>query len=186
MLKIYYQLPNGKSFAHVSRSCTSTLCAIALQTFYKNKFKEWKNKPSRPQEYLEERWTRKLPSNCLVMVRDPVERLASYYSVKKQNWDCVYQIIKAQKTGGVIKREFSENISMRRYHHLAPLTLIADHDSHFILFPEVQKACDYLELEYNQQIHVSEQDPSYNKEVPENIQNLLKDDIIMYNFLAEK
>ena len=184
MLKIYYQLPNGKSFAHVSRSCTSTLCALALKTFYKDRFIEWQSIANRPQENLDEHWTRKLPSECLVMVRDPLERLASYQSNRNHDWDCIYQIIKAQKRGGVINRSCSEEMSMRRYHHIAPFTTIAEHDSHFILFPEVKKACEYLELEYDQNTWVSKSKKYYSKDISNKIQRLLEDDIIIHKSLT--
>ena len=180
MLKMYYRLPNGKSFAHVSRSCTGTLCLLSLQTFYPDIYNH-----DLPQKYLKEHWDRKLPENCLVMVRDPIERLRSYQARKQHSWDCVYQIIKAQKKTGVIDRDCSENMSMRRYHHLAPLTNIAEHDSHFVLYPNVKEACEYLGLNYSKKVHFRQtRVNTTNITIPDEIIDLLQDDIGVYRSLS--
>lgn len=156
MLKMYYQLPSGHSFAHVSRSCTTTLCAIALKNFWPERFDEWQQEGSRhrpPQLWMTETWANRLPPHCVVMVRNPVDRLNSLLSRNTYDHDAVQSVLEACYKNANISRAISSSMSLLTFHHLATLDWIADNDSQFCLFPEVEQACKMLGMEYEPSIH---------------------------------
>ena len=158
MPKLYYNLPNGKSFAHVSRSCTSTLAAHALKDFYPELHDQWKTENSHaPQWYLPETWANRLPNECLVMARNPVERLESLIGRNGYTDDVVQFCLELARRSAVTNRETSKYLSILRIHHIMPLDYIAENDSHFIKFPNVEEACIYLGLNYDPSIKINEQ-----------------------------
>jgi hypothetical protein len=151
---MYYTLPNGLSFAHVSRSCTSTLCAHALKNFFPEQYQLWKQENLHsPQRYLEEHWSNRLPPRCLVIVRNPIDRLMSLLSRNHYDKDIVLSCLKVCYREGVIAREYSRSLSICRFHHIAPVTNIAENDSIFVLFPEIDKACRLLDMSFDDTIH---------------------------------
>lgn len=156
MLKMYYKLPNGKSFAHVSRSCTSTLCAHALKNFWPEKYQEFKNQEGykhSPQRFMEETWANRLAPHCLVMVRNPIDRLNSLISRNNYPEEIIEAVLLSTHRYVTIKREIAKQIDIVKFHHIAPVCWIADNDSQFCLFPDVKKACEILEMEYDPSIY---------------------------------
>ena len=155
---MYYNLPNGKSFAHMSRSCTSTLAAHVLKDYYPELHKQWKVENCHaPQWYLQETWTSRLPTNCLVMARNPVERLESLLARNNYSEEIVEFCLDLAWRHGKTNRRVSKMVSMCRMHHIMPLDSIAENDSHFIKFPDVEQACEYLGLNYDSTIKVNTQ-----------------------------
>jgi len=163
---MFYQLPNGKSFAHVSRSCTSTLCAHALKQFYPDAYEKFRNSCQSPQRWLNETWANRLPPHCLVMARNPIDRLNSVITRNSYSEEKVQAVLESCHRFAVIPRNLSGNLSLVTFHHIAPLAWIADNDSQFCLWPDVEKACAILGLEF---------DPSiYENKLPVEMQNNLK------------
>ena len=153
MPKLYYNLPNGKSFAHVSRSCTSTLAAHALKDFFPHLHDQWKTENNHsPQWYLPEMWANRLPKDCLVMVRNPIERLESLIARNKYPAEVVQFCLEVACRSAVTNREMSKHLSILRMYHIMPIDFIAENDSHFIKFPNVEEACNYLGLNYDPSI----------------------------------
>jgi len=158
MPKLYYRLPNGKAFAHVSRSGTSTLAAHALKDHFPEKYDMWVEEDCHaPQWYLEESWSNRLPSGCLVMVRDPISRLKSLIARNSYKQELVDFALDYAKRTGSSTRKLSKHTSIVTMHHLMPIDYIADNDSHFIKFPKIREACDYLELRHDDSIHHNKQ-----------------------------
>jgi len=185
MLKIFYKLPNGESFAHVSRSCTSTLCALSLATFWPDQYRQWQEYGGPPQQYLEEHYADRLPSGCVCMIRNPLKRLVSYVNARGHDWDEVRQILNAMRFGGVISRNVGEAYSLRRFHHLLPITLIAEPDTQFIKFAGVEKACEVLGLTYDPTVHVAASGEDYcGCDTPDDLKVLLTDDIQLWRSLT--
>lgn len=158
MLKLYYRLPNGKSFAHVSRSGTTTLAGHALKKFFPDKHAQWEEESSHaPQYYLEESWSNRLPPKCLVMVRNPVERLQSLIARNQYDPELTRFALETCQRIGSISRSISRSLSIVTFHHLAPIDHISDNDSHFIKFPKLEEACEYLGLDFDPSIHLNKQ-----------------------------
>lgn len=156
MLKMYYNLPNGKSFAHVSRSCTSTLCAHALKNFWPEKYDEFKNQTGyihSPQRWMQETWANRLAPHCLVMVRNPIDRLNSLICRNNYSNELVESVLSACHRFTTIPRDLAKQINLVNFHHIAPVCWIADNDSQFCLFPDVKKACELLDMQYYPEIH---------------------------------
>lgn len=156
MLKMYYNLPNGKSFAHVSRSCTSTLCAHALKNFWPEKYTEFINQTEYkhpPQRFMQETWANRLSPHCLVMVRNPNDRLNSLISRNNYSEEIVNAVLSACHRYSIMDRNLAQSIDLVKFHHIAPISWIADNDSAFCLFPDVEKACKILEMDYYKEIH---------------------------------
>ena len=153
MLKMFYQLPNGNSFAHVSRSCTSTLCAHALKKFWPERYEEFLQSDNSPQRWLDETWANRLPPHCLVMARSPVERLNSVITRNGYSEEKVQAVLDSCHRFATMPRDLSRDLSIVTFHHIAPLAWIADNDSRFCLWPEVEKACELLGIEFDPAIH---------------------------------
>lgn len=157
MLKLFYTLPNGKSFAHVSRSGTSTIAAHVLKQFYPEKYAEFlASKSPSPQSFLDENWTNILPPDCICMVREPEDRLKSMVARNDYPEEIVTAILGMTTRMGITSRQLSKDISILRVVHLAPLCAIAENDSKFILWPNIKEACDELGLEYDPEIKYNE------------------------------
>lgn len=153
MLKMYYNLPNGKSFAHVSRSCTSTLAAHALRNFWPEKYAEFLTNNNSPQVLLNETWANRLAPHCLVMVRNPIDRLNSLISRNAYSEQIIETVLSACDRCMITTREISKTIDIVKFHHIAPVCWIADNDSRFCLFPDVERACHLLDMKYYPDIH---------------------------------
>jgi hypothetical protein len=156
MLKMYYNLPNDKSFAHVSRSCTSTLAAHALKNFWPEKYDQYKqqiNSGNSPQSFMNETWANRLSPHCLVMVRNPIDRLNSLISRNSYPEEIIEAVLSACDRCMVTTREVSKTIDIVKFHHISPVCWIADNDSTFCLFPDVKKACELLDMQYYPEIH---------------------------------
>ena len=153
---MYYNLPNDKSFAHVSRSCTSTLAAHALKNFWPEKYDQYKQQidgGNSPQSFMYETWSNRLAPQCLVMVRNPIDRLNSLISKNLYSEELVEAVLSACYRSMVITRQFSKTIDIVKFHHISPVCWIADNDSTFCLFPDVKKACGLLDMQYHPEIH---------------------------------
>lgn len=175
MPKLYYNLPNGNSFAHVSRSGTSTLAAHALKDFFPDDHDRWKNENNHaPQWYLQETWANRLPKGCLVMARNPIERLQSLIARNNYDLNTVDFCLRLAKRYGKTSRPTSKRLSIVTLHHLMPLDFIAENDSHFIKFPEIKEACSYLGLNYDDSLHINKQRGKVT-DLPVNLIENLKD-----------
>lgn len=184
MPKLYYKLPNGKSFAHVSRSGTSTLSAHVLKKFFPEKHEQWIHDDCHaPQWYLDEFWANRLPTGCLVMARNPVERMQSLIARNGYDESLTAFALGVAERFAVESRPQTRNLSIVTLHHLMPLDFIAENDSYFIKFPKLDEACDYLGLDYDPSIHVNKQ-RGIVKDLPEFITNKLKDSIGIWEALA--
>lgn len=189
MLKMYYRLPNGKSFAHVSRSCTSTLCAHALKNFWPDKYNEFMNQigyKHSPQRWMEETWANRLAPHCLVMVRNPIDRLNSLISRNNYTEEVVDSVLLSTHRYAIIKRETAKQIDIVKFHHIAPVCWIADNDSQLCLFPNVKQACEILDMEYDPTIYENKLDEKKNTNFKNIWIDCLKDSIGLWEALENK
>lgn len=187
MLKMYYNLPNDKSFAHVSRSCTSTLAAHALKNFWPEKYERFisqKDEGNSPQRFMSETWSNRLPPHCLVMVRNPIDRLNSLISRNLYSEHIVEAVLSACDRKMVTTREVSKTIDIVKFHHISPVSWIADNDSAFCLFPDVKKACELLEMQYYPEIHENSLQIKQDNYIKEHWKSYLNDSFGLWSALT--
>jgi hypothetical protein len=188
MLKMYYSLPNGKSFAHVSRSCTSTLAAHALKNFWPEKYEQFiqqENSANSPQTFMQETWASRLAPHCLVMVRNPIDRLNSLISRNLYPLETVEAVLSACHRCLITTRDVSKTIDIVKFHHISPVCWIADNDSTFCLFPDVKKACAMLDMEYYPDIHENALQNQRNEHIPNEWMSYLQDSIGLWEALSK-
>ena len=191
MLKLYYKLPNGNHFAHISRSGTSTLAAHALKNFYPEKYQEFLKqkeiKYQAPQQLLEEYWSNRLPPDCVCMLRDPVVRLKSMLHKRSRMKEYVDFVGGINTVVAKTTRNTSRKLDIVTIIHLAQFTSIADNDSNIILFPNIEQACKELGMEYYQDICENTSDDNYDMDVPKRWLKYLEESIGLYNaFIINK
>lgn len=185
MLKLYYKLPNGNHFAHISRSGTSTLAAHVLKNFYPEKYQEFLKqkeiKYQAPQQFLEEYWSNRLPPNCVCMLRDPVIRLKSMLHKRPRMAEYVDFVGGINNVIGKTTRNVSRKLDIVTIIHLAQFTSIADNDSNIILFPNIEKACKELDMEYHEDIFENVSNDNYNNDISKRWVKYLEESIGLYN-----
>lgn len=164
MLKLFYKLPNGKTFAHVSRSGTSTLALHALEQFYPDRHAMYLEQRAvsnvSPQSFLDEHWANRLPPECLCMVRDPKDRLKSMMARNPHYTEVqISAVLSMSAREAVLNRADSRQLSILKVLHLAPITSIAENDSTLVVWPNIEKACQLLGMEYNDTITVNQLSP---------------------------
>lgn len=191
MLKLYYKLPNGNHFAHISRSGTSTLAAHVLKNFYPEKYQQFLKqkeiKYQAPQQFLEEYWSNRLPPNCVCMLRDPVIRLKSMLNKRPRMAEYVDFVGGINTVVAKTTRNTSRKLDIVTIIHLAQFTSIADNDSNIILFPNIEQACKELGMEYYQDICENTSDDNYDMDVPKRWLKYLEESIGLYNaFIINK
>ena len=191
MLKLYYKLPNGNHFAHISRSGTSTLAAHVLKNFYPEKYQEFLKqkeiKYQAPQQLLEEYWSNRLPPDCVCMLRDPVVRLKSMLHKRSRMKEYVDFVGGINTVVAKTTRNTSRKLDIVTIIHLAQFTSIADNDSNIILFPNIEQACKELGMEYYQDICENTSDDNYDMDVPKRWLKYLEESIGLYNaFIINK
>lgn len=188
MLKMYYNLPNGKSFAHVSRSCTSTLAAHALKNFWPDKYEQFisqKDTGHSPQRLMAETWANRLAPHCLVMVRNPIDRLNSLIARNMYSEAIVEAVLSACDRQMVTTREISKTIDIVKFHHISPVCWIADNDSTFCLFPDVERACELLEMQYYPDIHENSLRHKQDNYIKEHWKSYLNDSLGLWEALSK-
>jgi hypothetical protein len=131
MLKIYFPLPNGKSFAFVARCGTTSLSESCLRTFYPNIYNQfltindrenggyaWRMLPKQEKELL--------PPNCVVVVREPIARFASLCSRSNTKPEFA---IKQLSSIFVDKHIPTPSVSHGWINHFRPISTIIQQDS---------------------------------------------------------
>jgi len=163
--KVWYNLPNNKSFAFISRSGTSSLGLMSLKTFHPERLK---SAPENVHCGIAHRLNdyemgKVLPDGCLLMVRNPIERFVSLLDRFNVSFDRAISLMywfydlgnKPQKTN---RSEIEHYASIEIYHFAPLIYFLKDTKSvNLIPFPDFQKAAYYLDLNYNlEYINISE------------------------------
>ena len=194
MFKIVYDLPNGKSFAFVSRSGSSSLGLMALRHFYPEKLAEYENDPNNintgtSHRMLGGRLVNELPNDCAVMVRNPIERFGSL--LNRTGYDLESALELVYWTHGVgdapaKNNRLIERSSLDAVYHFMPLNLIIGNNTNINLFkfPDLRGIANYLEIDENINCeHVNEisQQIFFSEPQLEKIQKAYAKDIEIFN-----
>ena len=145
--KIYYQLPNGRSYAFVSRSGTSTLGLMCLRKFHPDRLTQEfvDGKAHRALDYAV---AGRLPAGCGVMVRHPVERFQSLLwrvpmSVEQALSLAHWHYGAGPQPANTDRHWLEYTYGVTAYHY-APVSFFAQGDSQLFRFPDLRGMADYL------------------------------------------
>jgi hypothetical protein len=193
MFKIVYDLPNGKNFAFVSRSGSSSMGLMALKQFFPEKLAEYENDPNNintgaSHRMLGGRLVDKLPNNCAVMVRNPVDRFASLLNRTRYDFESALELIYWMYSVGdppAKNNRLIERSSLDAAYHFMPVNLIINNSSNISLFkfPDLRGMANYLEIKDNvacEHINKIPQSISFDQPQLERIQKAYAKDIEIY------
>jgi hypothetical protein len=153
MFKIVYDLPNGKSFAFVSRSGSSSIGLMILRQFYPEKLKEYDRDPNNiytgmSHRLLGGRLVNDLPDNCAVMVRDPVERFSSLLNRTGYDFESalelVYWIYNIGDAPTRNNRLIERSLLDAAYHFMPLSIIIGNNNVNLFKFPDLRSIASYL------------------------------------------
>jgi hypothetical protein len=193
MFKIVYDLPNGKNFAFVSRSGSSSMGLMALKQFFPEKLAEYESDPNSintgaSHRMLGGRLVDKLPNNCAVMVRNPVDRFASLLNRTRYDFESALELVYWMYSVGdppAKNNRLIERSSLDAAYHFMPLNLIINNSSNISLFkfPDLRGMANYLEIKDNvacEHINKIPQVISFDQPQLERIQKAYAKDIEIY------
>jgi len=150
MLKIYFPLPNGKSFAFVARCGSTSLATACLKQFFPELYDKWISIQDREHggyahRMLPHRVTNDLPSGCVVVIRNPVERFMSLCA--RTGTDPALALLRVRALFGSVapeRREQLETATWDWMNHFRPVSTIAQTDSRLVRFEHVSEAFELL------------------------------------------
>jgi hypothetical protein len=192
MFKIVYDLPNGKSFAFISRSASSSMGLMALKQFYPEKLAEYESDPNNintgtSHRLLGGRLVNTLPDGCAVMIRNPIERFVSLLNRTGYDWESALELVYwVYNTGESPTRNnrLIERSSLDAAYHFMPYSLIVNENSNLFQFPNLRSMANYLGIDENipcEQVNEISQPISFNSDQLNRIQKAYALDIELYN-----
>jgi hypothetical protein len=194
MFKIVYDLPNGKSFAFISRSASSSMGLMALKQFYPEKLAEYESDPNNintgtSHRLLGGRLVNTLPDGCAVMIRNPIERFGSLLNRTGYDWESALELVYwVYNTGEFPTRNnrLIERSSLDAAYHFMPYSLIVNENSNLFQFPNLRSMANYLGIDENipcEQVNEISQPISFNSDQLNRIQKAYAKDIEIYEYL---
>jgi len=152
MFKIVYDLPNGKNFAFVSRSCSSSLGLMAIKQFFPEKLEEYNSNPNNintgtSHRLLGGRLVNDLPDGCAVMIRNPVERFSSLLNRTGYDTESALELIYWIYNVGqepIKNNRLIERSPLDAAYHFMPYHLIINNNSRLFKFPNLRSMANYL------------------------------------------
>ena len=162
MNKLFYSFPNQQSFAFVSRTGTSAILLAAVQHFGIN-------------DGLPLLCSDNLPTQCCVVVRNPIERFRSNLWVMRTSAADAIEKLQYLAAYEPNKRSWLQ--------HFRPVSTIVQSDSRLFKFfdPEIWTALKlppYSELVSNSQHH-----PELTPEQEDKVRKIYADDIALWESL---
>jgi hypothetical protein len=194
MFKIVYDLPNGKSFAFISRSASSSMGLMALKQFYPEKLAEYESDPNNintgtSHRLLGGRLVNTLPDGCAVMIRNPIERFGSLLNRTGYDWESALELVYwVYNTGEFPTRNnrLIERSSLDAAYHFMPYSLMVNENSNLFQFPNLRSMANYLGIDENipcEQVNEISQPISFNSDQLNKIQKAYAKDIEIYEYL---
>jgi hypothetical protein len=146
--KIWYTLPNGKSFNFTSRSCTSSLGLMALKQFHPDRVPEHPLVDGVAHRLLDYGIGETLPEGCAIMVRNPIDRFKSVVvrtGISVEKALCMlYWFQGLGPEPSSTDRYDLEYANGTTWHHLTPVTQFVQPDSRVFKFPDISGIAEYL------------------------------------------
>jgi hypothetical protein len=195
MFKIVYDLPNGKSFAFVSRSGSSSMGLMALKRFYPERLVDYYRDPDHiytgmSHRLLGGRLVSELPNNCAVMVRDPVKRFSSLLNRTGYDFESALELVYwVYNIGDSPTRNNRpiERSSLDAAYHFMPLSIIiGNNNASLFKFPDLRGMANYLGIDESidcEHVNKISKPISFNEPQLEKIKKAYAKDINIYNNL---
>lgn len=190
MYKIFHPLPNGKSFAFVSRSATSSFALMAMRSFYPDMYEEYLKNPENKNNGTSHRMIpyhlcRNLPHGSAVMVRNPLERFASLIwrtgISPELALDRLYWFFGLGAEPQNIDRKSVEQVSGDALYHFLPISMIIDKNSKLFIFPNISDMARYCGIQTPiEHINISKEKISLNQNIIQRIMIAYKNDFNIY------
>lgn len=154
MWKIWHPLPNGKMFAFVSRSGSTSLGVSAMQSLLPDSYAKWLEIPERHHggyghRMLPHAVGHVLPAGCVVVVREPMSRFRSLLlrtGIPADRalatlwlWHGIGSCNERDKT-----RLNIDNATGDMIYHFTPVTMIAEPSSVLFRHDRLEDAAGYL------------------------------------------
>ena len=148
--KIWYTLPNGKTFNFTSRSGTSSIGLMALKQFHPDRVPDHPVIDGQGHRLNDYGIGTTLPPGCAVMVRNPLERFCSLLGrlniTAEQAFCWLYWFHDLGEQPASTDRLFLEYAAGTSWHHLTPVSRFTQPDSQLFKFPDLQGMANYLGL----------------------------------------
>lgn len=145
--KIYYTLPNNKSFCFVSRSCTSSIGLMCLKQFYPERLTGNIN-DGQGHRLLEYKLDDTLPPGCAIMIRNPIERFKSLLGrmnkTPEQVFSWLYWFYGIGDKPKITNRHDIEYTYGTTAYHFIPVSKFIQPDSNLFTFPNILGMTNYL------------------------------------------
>jgi len=193
MFKIVYDLPNGKSFAFVSRSGSSSIGLMVLRQFYPDKSEEYDRDPNnihtgKSHRLLGGRLVNDLPDNCAVMVRDPIKRFNSLLNRTGYDFESalelVYWVYNIGDAPTRNNRTIERSLLDATYHFMPLSIIIGDNNVNLFKFPDLRSIARYLGINENiacEHVNQISRPISFSQTQLEKIQKAYAKDIEIWN-----
>jgi hypothetical protein len=149
--KIWYNLPNGKSFNFTSRSGTSSIGLMALKQFHPDRIPDHPIIDGQAHRLNDYTLGTNLPPGCAIMVRDPVERFRSLLGkmnvTVEQAFCWLYWFHNLGNEPSFTDRMLLEYSVGTTWHHFTPVSMFVQPDSKLFKFPNITGMATYLGIE---------------------------------------
>jgi len=194
MFKIVYDLPNGKSFAFVSRSGSSSMGLMALKQFFPEKLAQYESDPNNintgtSHRMLGGRLVNSIPDGCAVMLRNPIERFGSLLNRTGYDFESAIELVYwIYNTGEMPIRNnrLIERSSLDAAYHFIPYSFIVNENSNLFQFPNLRNMANYLGIDENipcEQINRISKSISFSSDQINKIQKAYAKDIQLWESL---
>jgi len=194
MFKIVYDLPNGKSFAFVSRSGSSSMGLMALKQFFPEKLAQYESDPNNintgtSHRMLGGRLVNSIPDGCAVMLRNPIERFGSLLNRTGYDFESAIELVYwIYNTGEMPIRNnrLIEISSLDAVYHFIPYSFIVNENSNLFQFPNLRNMANYLGIDENipcEQINRISKSISFSSDQINKIQKAYAKDIQLWESL---
>jgi hypothetical protein len=194
MFKIVYDLPNGKSFAFVSRSGSSSMGLMALKQFFPEKLAQYESDPNNintgtSHRMLGGRLVNSIPDGCAVMLRNPIERFGSLLNRTGYDFESAIELVYwIYNTGEMPIRNnrLIEISSLDAAYHFIPYSFIVNENSNLFQFPNLRNMANYLGIDENipcEQINQISKSISFSSDQINKIQKAYAKDIQLWESL---
>jgi len=197
MFKIVYDLPNGKSFAFVSRSGSSSMGLMALKQFFPEKLAQYESDPNNintgtSHRMLGGRLVNSIPDGCAVMLRNPIERFGSLLNRTGYDFESAIELVYwIYNTGEMPIRNnrLIERSSLDAAYHFIPYSFIVNENSNLFQFPNLRNMANYLGVDENipcEQINRISKSISFSSDQINKIQKAYAKDIQLWESLQNE
>lgn len=186
--KIWYTLPNGKTFNFTSRSCTSSIGLMALKQFHPDRIPDHPLIDGAAHRLNDYAIGESLPAGCAVMVRNPVDRFRSLLGrmgvTAEQALCWLYWFHGLGDQPAATDRVDLEYTAGTTWHHFTPVSQFVNADSKLFKYPDVAGMAAYLGITVPEEhINTADTKPELTAEQEAKVRAIYAADIALWESL---